>query len=256
MTSEKRRTLLIFSWLAALYAGFRIVPGWGGDKLVFEKMNDPSGFRRLAGGESSTGFDPFFGLKPQSRSNLADVESRVRQNICASLYGETPSDGQPVPVAFFSDYYCPYCRVLTKRLSAIEARPDAGIRVIVHEWPLLGQAPTLAAKAALAARIQGAYAAFHERLMKTPFQVTPEYLRVLAQDIGIDQAKMFADMDSDSVIRDLENSAALARILAFIGTPGTVIGRTAIQGEVSEGTLLDVAAQEQEEGWTSVCRQT
>ena len=92
--------------------------------------------------------------------------------------------------------------------------------------------------------------------MKTPFQVTPEYLRVLAQDIGIDQAKMFADMDSDSVIRDLENSAALARILAFIGTPGTVIGRTAIQGEVSERILLDVAAQEQEEGWTSVCRQT
>ena len=256
MKSQKRRTFLVVSGLAVLYAGFRIAPDLGREELVFEEFDDPFGFRRLTAGKSSAGFDPFFGLEDRTENNQADAEFRVRSNICATLYGDTLGAGEEVPVASFSDYYCPYCRVQTKRLAAMEARPASGIRVAWHELPLLGETSTLAAKAALAARNQGSYPAFHERLMRSPFQATPEYLRALADDIGIDHEQLAADMNSERVLLDLENSAALARIFAFIGTPAMVIGRTVIQGEISERTIRDVVAREREEGWASVCQQT
>ncbi len=256
MTSQGRRTFLVVAGLALLYAGFRIVPGLGREDLVFEEIDDPVGFRRLTAGKSSTGFDPFFGLEDRTENNHADAESRVRRNICATLYGDALGGGEDVPVASFSDYYCPYCRVQTKRLAAMEARPASGIRVAWHELPLLGETSTLAAKAALAARNQGAYPAFHERLMRSPFQATPEYLQALADDIGIDHANLTADMNGDRVLLELENSAALARIFAFIGTPAMVIGRTVIQGEISERTIQDLVERERTEGWASVCRYT
>ncbi|WP_245770683.1 DsbA family protein [Roseovarius azorensis] len=254
MMPMPRRPILIVSGLAVLYAGVRIVPGLRREDLVFEEIDDPVGFRRLTAGKSSAGFDPFFGLEDRTENNQADAETRVRSNICASLYGDRCGAGEIVPVASFSDYYCPYCRVQTKRLAAIEARPGSGVRVAWHELPLLGETSKLAAKAALAARNQGAYRAFHERLMKSPFRATPEYLQALADDIGIDHAQLTADMNGERVLLDLENSAALARIFDFIGTPAMVIGRTVIQGEISERTIQDVVAREREEGWASVCQ--
>ncbi|MBR9763580.1 MAG: thioredoxin domain-containing protein [Rhodobacteraceae bacterium] len=256
MTSRGRRTFLVVSGLALLYAGFRIVPGLVREDLVFEEIDDPVGFRRLTAGKSSAGFDPFFGLADQTENNHADAESRVRRNICTTLYGDALGSGEDVPVASFSDYYCPYCRVQTKRLAAMEARPGSGIRIAWHELPLLGETSTLAAKAALAARNQGAYPAFHERLMKSPFQATPEYLQALADDIEIDHERLTADMNGERVLLDLENSAALARIFDFIGTPAMVIGRTVIQGEISERSIQDLVERERAEGWASVCRQT
>lgn len=256
MTSQGRRTFLVVSGLVVLYAGFRIAPGLWREELVFEELDDPIGFRRLTAGKSSSGFDPFFALGDQTANNQADTAFKVRSNICATLYGDTFGAGQEVPIASFSDYYCPYCRVQTKRLAAMEARPASGINVVWHELPLLGETSILAAKAALAARNQGAYPAFHERLMKSPFQATPEYLQALADDIGIDHEQLATDMNGEDVLRDLENSAALARIFAFIGTPAMVIGRTVIQGEVNERTIRDVVAREREEGWASVCQKT
>ena len=255
MNRERRNTLLVVSGVAAAYAAFRIAPGFGRDDLVFEEIDDPAGFQRLTAGQSSSGFDPFVGLETQEDAdNLAAAEIRARQNICAALYHDLPTTADEVPVASFSDYYCPYCRVQTKRLAALEAQTGSGIRVSWHELPLLGETSTLAAKAALAARNQGAYPAFHERLMRSPFQATPEYLQSLANDIGVDHARLVADMDSDQVLEDLEISAAIARIFAFIGTPAMVIGRTVIQGEVSERTVQAIVAREREDGWGSACR--
>ncbi|MCA8870103.1 MAG: DsbA family protein [Rhodobacteraceae bacterium] len=253
MNTNRRNTLLAIIGLGAAYAGLRFLPDLGRDKLVFEMIDDPLGFRRLTAGESSSGFDPFLGLGGSDADHLADSEIRVRSDICGALYGDLHTDPGIVPVASFSDYFCPYCRVQTRRLAALEARPDSYLRVIWHELPELGEPSILAAKAALAAKRQGAYVAFHQRLMKTSFQATPRYLMALADSIGIDHAKLIADMQGDQVARELETSAALGRILAFVGTPAMVIGRTVIQGEVSDNTLLRIAAMEKEEGWASTC---
>ena len=256
MIEGRRKTLAVLATVAAAYAGLRYFPDLGSTNLDFEDLQDPQGFRKLSAGESSGSFDPFFGLNTADPDGLAAAEAQARADICGALYGDDRAEPSLVPVAFFTEYYCPYCpycRVQTRTLAALDARPDSNLRVIWHELPLLGKSSEVAAKAALAAKRQGAYVAFHERLMRSLFVATPEYLQALALDIGVDYDRLVLDMQSGSVARELDNSAALGRVFGIIGTPALVIGRTIIQGQVDEKTILRVAEMEIEEGWASKC---
>jgi len=240
------------------YAGMRILPGLLPETLEFEPVANPSGFRKFVAGETSGGFDPFVGLGTQESAEAAAIrkaaDGRVRQNTCAVLYSGVDFSGSQVPMASFSDYYCPYCRVQTKRLADMVRAGDAGVVVAWHELPLLGESSKLAAKAALAAKRQGAYPEFHARLMKSPFRATPEYLEALARDIGVDGEQLVEDMNSADTARELDDSAALARLFAFVGTPALVIGRTVVQGQISDKTIRRIVEIERDEGWSDICR--
>ena len=122
-----------------------------------------------------------------------------------------------------------------------------------HELPLLGGGSRLAAKAALAARRQGAYPAFHERMMTAKFQATPAYLAALSEGIGLDYARLEADMESTDIDLELHVSAALARRFGFIGTPALVIGKTAVLGEIGERVTRELIATERKEGLGNLC---
>jgi protein-disulfide isomerase len=216
-------------------------------------MSDPAGFRKISGGPSSSGFDPFFGLPlPSERSKFSTADD-VRRDICSALYGRVDAISGAVPIASFSDYYCPYCRVQTKRLARLADELGADARVFWHELPLLGDTSMLAAKAALAAKRQGAYVEFHHRLLSSPFVATPEYLLALAESLGVDYNRLISDMESDDVMRELDTSAALSEVLGFIGTPAMVVGRTVIQGQISDHNLQQIIDLEREEGWAQVC---
>ncbi len=257
MDSKKRSTLLTLGAIVAGYAALRTVPTLLPEKLVLEPLDRPAGFRKYVAGETSGGFDPFVGL---GTSEGADVIARreaaltrVSNDICNALFGELKITSGSVPLASFSDYYCPFCRVQTKRLSEMTAAMPNEVKVAWHELPLLGDSSNLAAKAALAAKRQGAYVSFHERLMTTPFQATPEYLARLAGDLGVDEDQLILDMGSKEVVQELENSSALARLFAFVGTPALVIGRTVVQGQISDKMIREIIELEREEGWNAAC---
>jgi hypothetical protein len=219
MTEGRRNTLAVLATVAAAYAGLRYFPDLGSTELNYEEVQDPPGFRRLSAGQSSSGFDLFIGMNATGPDGLARAEARARADICGALYGDGLSETKRVPVAFFTEYYCPYCRVQTRTLAALDARPDSNLRVIWHELPLLGQSSEVAAKAALAAKRQGAYVAFHERLMKSSFVATPEYLQALAQDIGVDHERLIADMQSAPVTEELKKVPLLRGYSAFLERP-------------------------------------
>lgn len=218
----------------------------------FEPLEDPPGFRRIAAGETSGMPSPFFGLEAPDEQDQAITEAAMRADLCNGLFGGPPPAGV-VPIASFSDYNCPFCRVLTERLSNLEERSGGGVRITWHEWPRLGPTSLSAARAALAADMQGAYAAFHKRLMRGRFVATPEYLEILAQDIGVDGDRLLSDMEGDAVSERLRNTEAVARIFGFIGTPALVVGRTVVVGTVSEGVIGALVEQERRDGPPSVC---
>jgi len=89
--------------------------------------------------------------------------------------------------------------------------------------------------------------------MRNPFVASPEYLTQLSKDIGVNEQQLLADMDSDDVALELQNSAALSRAFAFVGTPALVIGRTVVQGQVSDQMIDKIIALEREEGWAEQC---
>lgn len=223
------------------------------EDFEFEPMAEVAGFRRLAGGASTAAFDPFFGLDAEAGEDRATLVEEVRGDVCGTLYGG-PTDGDSVVrIASFSDYNCPFCRVLTLRLAEIEKDAKSGVEIAWHEFPLLGEASEMAAKSALAAKRQGAYVEFHRRLMRAPFQTTPEYLVALADSIGIDHDELRKDMESEAVSRELAQSSALAEVFGFIGTPALVVGRTVVQGEIGDATLGRLIERERADGAITAC---
>ena len=249
VTLTRRKAVAGAVALATGYGAYRSVPVVFRPRIEFEPLDEPRGFRRIAGGKISTGFAPFAGISSSSAPDpLLERAARiVNDDICGALFGASKTDSDVVRLASFSDYYCPYCRVQTKRLSLIESRSGGHVRVVWHELPLLGDGSRLVAKAALAARRQGAYAAFQKRMMTASFQATPAYLAAVSNSLGLDYDRLDADMSDPDIDLELHVSAELARRFGFIGTPALVIGSTAVQGEIGERVTTELIAIERKE---------
>ena len=101
-----------------------------------------SGVARIILGMLSTGAGLFAGLDGTAPPDVAhDVRiAAVRADPCAALFG-TLTDSR-LPIAFFSDFNCPNCRVLDATLLDYDASHPGSFRMIRQELPLLGLRPT------------------------------------------------------------------------------------------------------------------
>lgn len=237
---NKRALLIGGAALAGTFWGWPRLATWMAGPPDMEPIPGVPGFWRMASGPVSGGFDPLSFVSTEEAEAKAALREIVRQDVWTPLH----QDARPgqVPIATFSDYLCPYCRVLTEKLSARAERDNLGLTW--HEWPILGPYSVDAAKAALAAKRQGAYVTFHKTLMRGRFVAEEGVLRALARDLGIDGGLLIEDMHSASVAEELRISDALAGVLGFVGTPAMVIGRTVVVGEVDDrwfDALIDEA---------------
>lgn len=217
----------------------------------FEPLATPAGFRTLPLGSISQGLDPLVGLEPAQVLDL-DPE-RLTGRFCAALFGVNRVPTGVVPIASFSDYACPFCRVLTPRLQALEADSGGAISVKWHELPILGPASADGARAALAAGQQGRYADAHARLIRAAFHPTEAYLRALSQDLDLDAERLLRDMRSPQITAALTDSRALAQQFAMVGTPALLVGRTLVQGEISARNLERLIEIERADGPVPGC---
>ena len=243
-SGPSRRGLLVAGLgLAGAYAGLRLgLPALSErlGTLEFESLDRPAGFRRLAseGGISTAGFDPFVGI--------GAVAAPAVTPSCAGLFDGGVAPGI-VPVAYFSDYNCAWCRVMGPRLAALP-----GAAVTLHELPLLGDGSVAMARAALAAGRQGAHVPFHAALMRVS-RPSPDAVGRVAADLGLDAARLQADMDGPAVAQALDRSRAVAAMFGFYATPSAVIGRTAVIGAVGDVTLDRLIVREQADGPVPAC---
>ncbi|MFV0359098.1 DsbA family protein [Tropicimonas sp.] len=226
MATSRRQLLFLFLTGMAMSAGVSGLLRRRPIGLETAPLPGVPGFRYLIAGSTSGGVaDPFFGI--------GQPESRPAGDL-AYLFTAPARPGQ-VEVASFSDYNCPYCRVLSKTLAGIAG--DGEIAVTWHELPLLGPASVAAARAALAADMQGAYLPFHNRMMATRFRPTAPYLTEAAGALGIDGDRLLADMEGPEVAARLRRSAGLANLFGIVGTPALVVGRTLVLGNIRRRDL-------------------
>ncbi|MEO3413383.1 DsbA family protein [Roseovarius sp. CAU 1744] len=248
-----RRGLFRLAGFAALvgaaYGGAGLLRRLTEPDLVFEPITDLPGFRRVEGGPVSGGATALIGIRGADSENGFSVRL-ANSAVCTALFGPAP-DPSRVQVAYFTDYRCIYCRKLSPMLAAMENA--GGIRVNWHELPLLGQISDIAARAALAAREQGAYDVFHKRLMGAQAVPNPPYLRQLADEAGIDGARLLRDMTGKPVLSRLALSSAVAQRFGFFGTPAMVIGRTAVMGGIDQRMIERLVAAEQDATQPAAC---
>ena len=243
-----RRALLIGGVGTAVLAAAGLRLRSYGD-FAFEPLKDPAGFRWLdSKGSQVSVVNPLIGF--DSPDGLVDPVPVGEDGFCDTLFARTTPGA--VPVAAFSDYFCPLCRELSDWLIALEQK--GRILITWHELPRLGPSSVAAARAAVAADLQGRYPALHARLIRTRFDPNAAYLSSIAGSAGLDVPRFMADLRSPEVTRRLGQSATLAQRFGFPGTPALVVGRTATLGMIPRRRLEALIALEAREGSvTGVC---
>ncbi len=111
-------------------------------------------------------------------------------------------------------------------------KENKNIRVVMREWPILGEASVFAAKASLAADNQGKYEEFHTELMNNRGRISEKSVMETAKKIGINIEKLKEDMNSQLVLNHLQGSNNLSKILGINGTPAFVFGDQVVPGAI------------------------
>ncbi len=142
----------------------------------------------------------------------------------------------------FFDYNCPYCRRVKPEIEALLAS-DTNVRVVYREWPILGDGSVFAARAALASRNQGKYEKFHWAMMGMKERAQEASVIQIAEDIGLDVARLRRDMDAPEVQEHIQTSMRLSRSLGFNGTPSFVIGDSLAPGLITADQMIELVEQ-------------
>ena len=139
---------------------------------------------------------------------------------------DSPVGGNPkgnVTLVEFFDYNCPYCKMMAPTIIQAAAA-DPQLRIVFKEFPILGPGSVFAAKAALAAKKQGKYEAFHRALYQVRGHVDEAKVLEVAGAVSIDVDRMKADMKDKAIESELKENLQLGDTLQITGTPGFVAG--------------------------------
>lgn len=142
----------------------------------------------------------------------------------------------------FFDYRCGFCKRAADAVTHLQ-KDDPRVRVVYKDFPILGEASELAAKAALASAAQGKHQAFHEALLALKGEMTKESILATATEVGLDAKRLEADMRNPEWDRVIEKNRALARDLGISGTPGFIVGTELVPGALDLKGLKELVTR-------------
>ncbi|MEM7074341.1 MAG: DsbA family protein [Pseudomonadota bacterium] len=179
----------------------------------------------------------------QAQADLALVEDNAQ-----ALFEDPNSwvGGNPegdVTLVEFLDYRCGFCRRAAPEIEDLLAR-DENIRIIVKEFPILGEQSTRSSRFAIATlQIAGdaAYKAVHDALIAFGGDVTEASLRRLGDSLDLPTEDVLAHMESDEVSAVIESNIALGQALRINGTPTFVMGDQMLRGFVPAADMQRLA---------------
>ena len=180
------------------------------------------------------------------RQAIADNRETIFNPDHAFVAGNP--DGDITLVEFF-DYNCPYCRQMVPILmELIDSDPE--LRLVLWDWPVLGQQSVEAARVALAVKrlAPESFLEFHRALADQRGQVDGDRAAAIAEEIGIDGDDLAEAMTSEEIDTALSESVRLGQQLRLQGTPSYIVGDEVLGGAVGPDRLRERIAQTRESG--------
>lgn len=162
----------------------------------------------------------------------------------ASWVGGNP-DGD-VTVVEFMDYRCGYCRKAYQEIEDL-VKSDGNIRLVLKEYPILGEDSVTSARFAIAVlQLNGAdaYKKAHDALITLRGAPDAATLTRLATDLGLEAQPILDRMNSDEVTQVIASNQSLGNTMSITGTPTFVIDSTMLRGYVPLDGMRQIVAQE------------
>lgn len=185
----------------------------------------------------------------QAQTEAAQDEALVAANLNElqndgySWVGGNP-DGD-ITLVEFMDYRCGYCRRAAPEVAQLLAE-DGNIRLIIKEFPILGEASVMASRFAVATRLVAgdkAYKQVHDALIEFGGEPNDVSLRRLSEGLGLDADAIMAQMDSAEVNQELAQTRALAQRLKISGTPTFVLQDELLRGYLPADQMSVIIAE-------------
>jgi len=185
------------------------------------------------------------GLAP--RATFADDDhDKVLTEALVLRDPEVPVIGNPngdISIVEWFDYNCPYCRKVAPELRQV-VEDDGKVRLVLKDWPILGEVSKLSARLVLAAMYQGKFLPAHEALIGVSSRLTEPRVRELLAGAKVDMDRLNKDLDANGKAIDAvlarNNDQALA--FEFRGTPAFIVGKYRVPGVLSMNEFEQVIA--------------
>jgi protein-disulfide isomerase len=171
------------------------------------------------------------------RAAVAEHEAIIFNSTHQVVLGNPQGD---VTFVELFDYNCGFCkRAMTDMLDLLKADPK--LKIVLKEFPVLGEGSTHAAQVAVAVRMQDKtgkkYLDFHQKMFNSRGAIDKARALAVAKEIGLDMKLLDKDMASEEVKTTLAESFKIAEAIGLNGTPSYVIGRDVVVGAVGLDTL-------------------
>ena len=182
----------------------------------------------LGAGAIMLGMD--FGTGPA----LAQGDEKVLTEALVLRDPDIPVTGNPdgdITIVEYFDYNCPYCRKVAPELRQV-VHDDGKVRLVLKDWPVLGEVSTVAARMVLASKYQDKYFQAHDALIGVASKLTVSRIRELLAGAGVDLDRADRDLAANAKAIDaiIARNGDQAMAFGFKGTPSFIVGKFRVPG--------------------------
>jgi len=181
-----------------------------------------------------------------ARAATAEGDEKVLTEALVLRDPEIPAAGNlegDVNIVEWFDYNCPYCRKIDPEIRQV-VQDDGKVRLVLKDWPILGEVSKLAARLALASKYQDKFLAAHEAMISVNSKLTEPRLRELLAGAGIDIDRLNRDLATNTNAIDaiLVRNSDQAKAFGFRGTPSFIVGKFRVPGVLTMAQFEQVIA--------------
>lgn len=174
---------------------------------------------------------------------LAENQEAILNDGVSWVGGNLNGD---ITVVEFMDYRCGYCRKAYQEVEEL-VKSDGNIRLVLKEYPILGEDSVTSARFAVAVlQLHGgdAYKRAHDALISLRGAPDAATLTRLADSLGLPAQPILDRMMADDVTSVLAANQSLGKVMDISGTPTFVIDQSLLRGYVPLDGMRQIVADE------------
>ncbi len=175
------------------------------------------------------------------------LETIFNDRITDIQIGSSPTQGPQdakITIFAFQDFECPFSQRGTKTLKPLLKQYSGKVRLVFKNKPLtFHQHAAAAAKAALAAHMQGRFWEYHDLLFENSRKLGEEVFLQLAKELDLDIDRFNTDRNSKTVEDQLNADIAEANKHSLSGTPTFVMNGVVVTGVRSQSYFSNIMKQ-------------
>lgn len=167
-------------------------------------------------------------------SPASDAHDNVLSKENVLRDADIPALGNPqgdITIVEYFDYQCPYCKKIAPVLDQV-LRDDKQVRLVLKDWPILGDPSGYASRLVHATKYQDKYEAAHRALIGHTGKLTEAAIEESLAQAGVDVERAKADLATNKAAIDalMKRNTEQAQAFGFLGTPGFVVGTFRVPG--------------------------